>query len=220
MKRVSTRVLVVDDHMMVREGILSFLDQFEDISVVGEAENGIEAVEKARRLAPDVVLMDLMMPGMDGVEATRRIKAESPKTRILALTSFCTDELVFSALMAGAVGYLLKDSDPRNLVRSIREAHRGESSLHPRVAQKVLQGLQEPTHRRPAPVALTQREIEVLKLLAVGRTDREIARRLSVNPATVRTHVSNILTKLHVANRVQAALYALRSGLVHTEGGA
>ena len=216
MKRQSTRVLIVDDHMMVREGIMSFLDQFEDICVVGEAEDGADAVDKARRLAPDVVLMDLMMPGMDGVEATRRIKSETPEVRVLALTSFCTDELVFSALRAGAVGYLLKDSDSGNLVRSIREAHRGESSLHPSVARRVLQGFHESGKRRLQPEALTQREVEVLRLVAQGHTDPEIARRLTVSTATVRTHVCNLLAKLHLANRVQAALYAHRSGLVRT----
>ena len=217
MKRESTRVLIVDDHMMVREGIMSFLDQFEDISVVGEAENGVDAVEKARRLAPDVVLMDLMMPGMDGVEATRRIKAEGPQIHILALTSFCTDELVFSALRAGAVGYILKDSDPRNLVRAIREARRGESSLHPSAAQRVLRGFHGSGKGRFETPVLTPREVEVLKLVAQGHTDQEIARSLTVSPATVRTHVSNILARLHLTNRVQAALYALKSGLVSTE---
>jgi NarL family two-component system response regulator LiaR len=143
MKRESIRVLIVDDHMMVREGIKSFLHQFEDITVVGEAENGVEAVEKAQRLSPDVVLMDLVMPQMDGIEATRRIKAAAPQARVLAISSFCTDELVFPALKAGAVGYLLKDSDPQDLVRSIREIHRGESFLHPSVARKVLHGFQE-----------------------------------------------------------------------------
>ena len=217
MKRESTRVLIVDDHMMVREGIMSFLDQFEDILVVGEADNGADAVEKAIRLTPDVVLMDLVMPGMDGVEATRRIKAAVPRTRVLALTSFCTDELVFSALMAGAVGYLLKDSDPRNLVRSIQEAHRGGSSLHPSAARRVLQGFHGSAEGRAEPDALTQREVEVLKLVAQGLTDQDIAKSLSVSLPTVRTHVSNILARLHLANRVQAALYALRSGLVGTE---
>ena len=217
MKRESTRVLIVDDHMMVREGVMSFLDQFEDISVVGEADNGADAVEKARSLAPDVVLMDLMMPGMDGVEATRRIKAEGPQIHILALTSFCTDDLVFSVLRAGAVGYILKDSDPRNLVRAIREARRGESSLHPSAAQRVLQGFHGSGKVLAETPVLTPREVEVLKLVAKGHTDQEIARSLTVSPATVRTHVSNILARLHLANRVQAALYALKSGLVSTE---
>lgn len=218
MRRDPIRTLLVDDHMMVRKGIISFLDLFDDIMVVGEADNGLEAVEKAERLAPDVILMDLMMPGMDGVEATRRIAAAMPKVRVLVLTSFCTDDLIFSALRAGAVGYLLKDSDPTNLVDSIRAAVRGESSLHPSVAQRVLQGFHDAGEREEEPDALTPRELEVLVLLAQGHTDREIAGRLSVSPVTIRTHVSNIIAKLHVANRVQATLYALRSGLVTTMG--
>ena len=208
------RVLIVDDHMMVREGIKSVLHEFEDISVVGEAVNGVAAVEKVRALTPDVVLMDLMMPEMDGIEATRRIKAEAPRTRVLALTSFSTDDLVFPALKAGAVGYLLKDADSKDLVRSIRQAHRGKSSLHPTVARKVLDGLCELQHLRTKPESLTGREREVLELLTGGLTNQQIASELTVSQATVRTHVSNILAKLHTTNRVQAALHAIKSGLV------
>jgi len=211
------RVLIVDDHMMVREGIKLFLRQFEDMLVVGEAGNGVEAMEKARGLLPDVVLMDLVMPEMDGVEATRRIKLELPRTRILALTSFSTDELVFPALRAGAVGYLLKDADSRELVRSIRQAHRGKSTLHPTVARKLLDGFRGKGDAQPLPDPLTEREHEVLEHLTRGLTNQQIAKQLAVTPATVRTHVSNILAKLHKVNRVQAALYALKTGIVHGE---
>jgi NarL family two-component system response regulator LiaR len=215
-----TRVLVVDDHGMVRVGILAYLAVFEDIEVVGEAESGSEAVEKARELSPDVVLMDLVMREMGGVEATRRIRAATPRARVLVLTSYCTDDLIFAALRAGAVGYLLKDSDPQDLVRAIREAHRGESSLAPTVAQKVLRGLSDGPRGRTEPDALTERELEVLKLLARGHSDVQIGRALHVSPATVRSHVSNILARLDLTNRVQAARYAFRHGLATLEEGA
>ena len=208
------RVLIVDDHMMVRDGIISVLLEFEDITVVGEAVNGTAAVEQARALTPDVILMDLVMPEMDGIEAARRIKVEAPRIRVLALTSFSTDDLVFPALKAGAVGYLLKDADSKELVRSIRQAHRGKSSLHPSVARKVLDGLCETQHPLTKPETLTGREREVLELLARGLTNLQIAEELTVSPATVRTHVSNILAKLHTTNRVQAVLHAIKSGLV------
>ena len=211
------RVLIVDDHMMVREGIKSVLHEFEDITVVGEAVDGVAAVEKARALDPDVILMDLLMPEMDGIEAARRIKAEAPRIRVLALTSFSTDDLVFPALKAGAVGYLLKDADSKELVRSIRQAHRGKSSLHPTVARKVLDGLCEAQHPRIKPETLTGREREVLELLTRGLTNQQIATELTVSQATVRTHVSNILAKLHSTNRVQAVLHAIKSGLVTTK---
>ena len=211
------RVLIVDDHMMVREGIKLFLHQIADITVIGEAKNGVDAQEKVRRLNPDVVLMDLVMPEMDGVEATRRIKAEKPEARILALTSFSTDDLVFPALKAGAVGYLLKDADPKDLVRSIRQVHQGESSLHPAIARKVLDGFYGSGDPHTKPETLTEREREVLEQLTRGLTNQQIAKKLFVSQTTVRTHVSNILAKLHMANRVQAALYALRSGLVSSD---
>jgi len=161
--------------------------------------------------------MDLVMPGMDGVEASRRIKLQTPRARILALTSFSTDDLVFPALKAGAVGYLLKDADPMDLVRSIRQVHRGESSLHPTIARKVLDGFYGTADPHMKPESLTERESEVLQLITRGLTNQQIAKKLTVSQATVRTHVSNILAKLHMANRVQAALYALKSGLVRDE---
>ena len=207
------RVLVADDHAIVRKGIRALLATEADIEVVGEAADGKEAVEKAERLHPDVILMDLVMPGMDGIEATRRITTRQPETRILVLTSFAEDEKVFPALKAGALGYLLKDAGPEELVRAIRQVYCGESSLHPAIARKVLQELSRPPERPPTPEPLTERELEVLRLIAKGKSNREIAEELVISEATVRTHVSNILGKLQLASRTQAALYALREGI-------
>ena len=207
------RVLIADDHAIVRKGIRALLATEADIEVVGEAADGKEAVEKAERLHPDVILMDLVMPGMDGIEATRRITTRQPETRILVLTSFAEDEKVFPALKAGALGYLLKDAGPEELVRAIRQVYCGESSLHPAIARKVLQELSRPPERPPTPEPLTERELEVLRLIAKGKSNREIAEELVISEATVRTHVSNILGKLQLASRTQAALYALREGI-------
>ena len=208
------RVLVVDDHAIVREGIKALLAMFDDVEVVGEAADGGDAVEQAEVLCPDVVLMDLVMPEMDGIEATRQIMAKQAQARIIALTSFSADDKVFPAIRAGAVGYLLKDTDPRDLVRSIRLAYAGESSLHPAVARKVIQGFCPAADPGGKPEKLTERENEVLSLVACGLTNQEIADKLFLSEATIRTHVSNILAKLHMHNRVQAALFALRTGLV------
>ncbi len=207
------RVLIADDHAIVRKGIRALLATEADIEVVGEAADGKEAVEKAERLHPDVILMDLVMPGMDGIEATRRITTRQPEIRILVLTSFAEDEKVFPALKAGALGYLLKDAGPEELVRAIRQVYCGESSLHPAIARKVLQELSRPPERPPTPEPLTERELEVLRLIAKGKSNREIAEELVISEATVRTHVSNILGKLQLASRTQAALYALREGI-------
>ena len=209
----SIRILIADDHAIVRKGIRALLATEADIEVVGEAADGKEAVEKAERLRPDVVLMDLVMPGMDGIEATRRITTRQPEIRILVLTSFAEDEKVFPALKAGALGYLLKDAGPEELVRAIRQVYCGESSLHPAIARKVLQELSRPSERPPTPEPLTERELEVLRLIAKGKSNREIAEELVISEATVRTHVSNILGKLQLASRTQAALYALREGI-------
>ncbi len=209
----SVRVLVADDHVVVRQGIRALLATETDIEVVGEAENGREAVAEAERLQPDVILMDLVMPEMDGIEAIRRITARQPEARILVLTSFAADDKVFPAIKAGALGYLLKDSSPEELVGAIHQVHRGESSLHPAIARKLLQELSQPAERPPTPEPLTEREVEVLKLVARGRSNQEIAEELVISEATARTHVSNILRKLHLASRTQAALYALREGL-------
>ena len=207
------RVLIADDHLVVRQGIQALLATEPDVEVVGEAENGHEAVAQVERLQPDVILMDLVMPEMDGIEAIRHITAHRPEARILVLTSFAADDQVFPAIKAGALGYLLKDSGPEELVSAIHQVHRGESSLHPTIARKLLQELSHPSERVPTPEPLTEREVEVLKLVAQGQSNQEIAEQLVISEATARTHVSNILRKLHLASRTQAALYALREGL-------
>jgi NarL family two-component system response regulator LiaR len=212
MARTPIRVLIVDDQAIVRKGISALLAQVEDIEVVGEASEGGEAVTLARSLKPDMVLMDLVMPGVDGIEATRRITREQG-TPVLVLTSFSGDDEVFPAIKAGALGYLLKDSEPADLLRAIRLVHRGEPSLHPAIARKVLQEMQEPSRQTPTPDPLTSRELEVLRLVAQGLTNRQVSEQLTVTEATVRSHVSNVLSKLHLANRVQATLYALQEGL-------
>jgi NarL family two-component system response regulator LiaR len=207
------RVLVVDDHPVVRKGIQSLLAEEEGIEVIGEAVNGKEAIEQVEKLHPDLILMDLVMPEMNGIEAIRRITADHPEARILVMTSFAADDKVFPSIKAGALGYLLKDSDPEDLVRMIYQVHRGELSIHPTIARKVIQELNRPAEEPLTPSPLTAREVEILQMLAQGLENKEIARRLILREATVRTHVSNILSKLHLANRVQATLYALRKGL-------
>lgn len=207
------KVFLTDDHAIVRNGIKATLDLVADIEVVGEASNGLEAVAGVEKAQPDVVLMDLVMPKMDGLEAIRRIKAAQPDVRILVLTTFAGEDKILPAIKAGALGYQLKDSGPEDLVEAIRQVHRGESSLHPIIARKVLLELSKPSPLPPTPDPLTQREVEVLKLVAQGIENPEIAEKLVISEATVRTHVSNILGKLHLASRTQAALYALREGL-------
>ena len=203
-------VLIADDHPFVRHGLRTFLETLDDVEVVGEAGNGAEAVEQAARLVPDVVLMDLVMPELDGVEATRRIRAESPTTKVIVLTSFDADEQVFPAIKAGAAGYLLKDVRPAELAEAIRKASRGEALLAPSVAAKLMQ---EVAGDRSPAAGLTERELEVLRLIARGLSNKMIARELVVSEKTVKTHVSNILAKLHLTDRTQAALYAVREGL-------
>jgi two-component system, NarL family, response regulator LiaR len=207
------RVFVTDDHAIVRNGIRAVLAIEPDIEFVGEAENGRQAVDRVAVLRPDVVLMDLMMPEMDGIEAIRRITAADPSAKILVLTSFAADDHVFPAIKAGALSYLLKESGAEELVRAIRQAHRGESTLHPAIARKLLHEVKSPRDGAPSDEALTEREMDVVKLIARGRSNKEIAGDLVISEATVRTHVSNILSKLHLASRTQAALYALREGL-------
>ncbi len=215
------RLLIADDHMLVRESIRALLTTEAGIEVVGEAGTGPRAVEQAAALQPDVILMDLMMPEIDGIEATRRITAQFPHIKILVLTSFDTDNKIFPALKAGALGYLLKSSTPGELAEAIRQTARGDSSLHPTVARRVLQ---EVSHTRPSTASqrltddpLTPREVEVLRLIAQGLDNKEIGTRLSISDGTVRTHIGNILSKLHLAGRTQAALYALREGLASIE---
>lgn len=208
-------VLIVDDHAIVRDGIRSLLTTIPDIDVVGEAGNGREAITHFTRYQPDVVLMDLVMPEMDGIQAIQAIIEKQPDAKILVLTSFSTDDKVFPAIKAGASGYLLKDSDSDELVRSIHEVQRGESSIDPKIARKLLRELAEPPAKpQPNDVdPLTVRELEVLKLVAQGQSNAEIAENLVISEGTVRTHVSNILGKLHLASRTQATLYALRTGI-------
>jgi len=202
-------VLVADDHAIVRKGICALLATEPGIEVVGEARDGQEAIAEAGRLGPDVILMDLVMPEMDGVEAIRHITARQPGVRILALTSFAGDDKIFPAIKAGALGYLLKDSGPEELVQAIQQVHRGEALLHPEIARKVLQELSHPSKRESVAELLTEREIEVLRLAARGQSNREISERLTISEATVYTHVSRILTKLNLSSRTQAALYVL-----------
>jgi len=219
MTQLPIRVLIVDDHGIVRKGTRALLDRIPDFAVVGEAGNGKEAVAQAKELQPDVILMDLMMPEMDGIEAIGLITATQPNSRILALTSFAADDKVFPAIKAGALGYMLKDADPEDLIQAIRQVHRDEPSLHPSIARKVLQELGRPqtTPPSPGPDPLTERELEVLQLVAKGLSNQQMAEQLTVAEVTIRTHVSNILSKLHLANRVQATLYALREGLTTLE---
>jgi two-component system, NarL family, response regulator LiaR len=208
------RVLVTDDHAIVRKGICALLATERGIEVVGEAQDGHEALAQAQRLNPDVILMDLVMPGLDGLDATRSILSAQPHIRILVLTSFAGDDKIFPAIKAGALGYLLKDSGPEELVQAIQQVHRGESSLDPVIARRVLQEFSQPLKRLSGMAGLTDREMEVLRLLARGRANREISLELDITEATVRTHVSSILSKLKLSSRTQAALYALREGLV------
>jgi NarL family two-component system response regulator LiaR len=208
------RILVVDDHAIVREGLRALIESEAGMELVGEAPDGLEAVTKARSLKPDVILLDLVMPRMDGIEAIRQIKKEDDKTQILVLTSFSEDAKVFSAIKTGAMGYLLKDSSPQDLLRAIRDVHRGEPSLHPSIARKLMIELNRPAESSIDEESLTNREEDVLKLLAQGLSNQEIADKLYISERTVRTHVSNILMKLHLVNRTQAALHALRDGLV------
>ncbi len=208
------RVLIVDDHAVVRQGLKAFLRTQDDIEVVGEAADGEEAVRQAGELAPDVVLMDLVMPVRDGVEATKSILGENASTKVIVLTSFDEDERVVAAVRAGAAGYLLKDVAPGDLSDGIRAVFAGQGLLHPRVAGKLMRELAEPARPRALHDSLTRRERDVLQHLARGMSNKEIARELGVAEKTVKTHVSNILQKLGLADRTQAALYAVRERLV------
>jgi NarL family two-component system response regulator LiaR len=211
------RVLIADDHAILRKGIRALLGTESDIEVVGEAADGLETVAQAEALRPDVILMDLVMPKMDGIEATRQIAAQQPGVRILVLTSFAADDKVFPAIKAGALGYILKDSGPAELVQAIHQVYLGQPSLEPTIALKVLYELSHPQTQPPIPEPLSERELEVLRLVAQGKNNREIAEQLVITELTVRTHVSNILGKLHLASRTQAALYALKEGLASLE---
>lgn len=213
------RVLIADDHAIVRSGIRALLETVDSIEVVGEAADGRQAVAAVARQQPDVVLMDLEMPVMDGIETIRQVMAQWPETRILVLTSFATDDRVLPAVKAGALGYLLKDSEPDALIQAIRQVHRGESSLHPKIARKLMQELSRPSAQPTTADPLTTREVEVLQVVAQGLSNQEIADKLVISEATVRSHISNILSKLHLASRTQVALYALREGYASLDDG-
>lgn len=209
------KVLLVDDHDIVRIGVRSFLGSFDDIEVVGEAANGQEAVDLTAELFPDIILMDMLMPVMDGIQAIRAIRDRKLTGRVIALTSFATDDKLFPAIKAGAMGYLLKDSTPDELLEAIRRVYRGEPSLAPDIARKVLLELSQSGEESatPTPDPLTPRELDTLKLVAKGKSNKLIAEDMFVSEATVRTHMTSILSKLHLANRVEATLYALREGI-------
>lgn len=208
-------VLITDDHALVRHGIRDFLELQTDLSVVGEAASGEIAVRMAGELAPDVVLIDLVMPGMGGVEATRQVKQVSPHSQVIVLTSYHEDEYIFPALRAGALSYILKDIGPEELADTVRRAARGESVLHPRVAARVVQEVRGARSDTPNLFTeLSDRELEVLRLIADGLANAEIARRLVISEKTVKGHVSNILSKLHMLDRTQAAVFAWQQGLV------
>lgn len=211
-------VIIVDDHEVVRQGVRAFLDAQAGLTVLGEAGSGNEAVKLAEESVPDVVLMDLIMPGMDGVEATRRIKNISPRTQIVILTSYHDDEHIFPALQAGAISYVLKDVKMDQLADAVKRAAVGEATLHPRVAARIIQELHGTPRDEINPFTeLTDREMEVLKLIARGSSNSEIAAELVISEHTVKGHVSNILSKLHLADRTQAAVYAWQKGVVRRE---
>ena len=211
------RLLICDDHAVVRRGLSSLLRVKSEMELVGEAVDGEEAVTLAKKLKPDVIIMDLIMPRKDGVTAITEIKKKNPDARILVLTSFSDDKNVISAIKAGASGYLLKDSSPEELLQAINDVYQGKSSLHPIIAQKVIQELHQPTDLPATDEPLSEREVEVLQYVAQGMSNQEIAGALDIKEGTVRIHVGNILNKLQLANRTQAALYALREGLAELE---
>ncbi len=214
---MTIRILIADDHAIVRKGIRALLATERDLQVIGEAGDGAEALAQAQALCPDVILMDLVMPKLDGIEATRQITAHQPGVHILVLTSFAADDKVFPAIKAGALGYLLKDSGPDELIQAIRQVHQGQPSLEPSIARKVLTELSHPPRAPLTPEPLTERELAVLRLVAQGKNNKDIGEQLVISEMTVRTHVSNILSKLHVASRTQAALYALKEGIASLE---
>ena len=208
-------VLIVDDHSVVRQGVRAFLEAQIDLHIIGEAASGEEAIRLAQESIPDVVLMDLLMPGMNGVEATRQVKRVSPRSQVVVLTSYSEDENIFPALRAGAISYTLKDIHPLELVEVVRKAARGESVLHPRIAARVIQEVRETKRAVPAVfMELTERELDVLRLIAEGETNAAIAEKLVLSEKTVKGHVSNILSKLHIADRTQAAVFAWQEGLM------
>jgi NarL family two-component system response regulator LiaR len=211
------RVLIADDHAVVREGLRTLINTEPGMEVVGEAKDGGEAVELALELRPDIILLDMVMPEKDGLAAISDIKRDNPEAHILVLTSFSDDDKVFPAIKAGALGYLLKNSSPQTLLKAILDVHRGEPSMSPAVAKKLMMEMRRPQELPLTTEPLTEREVDVLRLIAQGLTNQEIAAKLFIGEGTVRTHVSSILSKQHLANRTQAALYALREGFASLE---
>ncbi len=214
----SIRVVLVDDHNMVRMGLKAYFATLNDIQVAGEAATGEEAVNLVAELAPDVVLMDLIMPGMDGVEATRQIRKASPHTQVIVVTSYHEDEHIFPAIRAGALSYVLKDIDPDDLAEAIRRANAGEAVINPRVAARLVKEIHGQREEALNPFSdLTDREMEVLHQVAAGKNNHDIAEALVISEKTVKTHMTNILTKLHLSDRTQAAVYAWQSGIVRRD---
>jgi NarL family two-component system response regulator LiaR len=213
----SISILIVDDHEVVRNGIRAYLETLPEFNVVGEAASGEEAIKMAGDLIPDVVLMDLVMPGMDGIETTREVKKISPRTQIVVLTSYHEDEHIFPALKAGAISYVLKDMKMDKLAEAIQSAIRGEVTLHPLVATRVLRNLRGESNGEAFYAELTERELEVLRFIANGLSNSQIADQLVISTNTVKGHVSNILSKLHLADRTQVAVYAWQKGIVHRD---
>jgi two-component system, NarL family, response regulator LiaR len=209
------RVLIVDDHTVVRDGLNALLSAEPGMEVVGAAADGVEAVRLAHELNPDVVLLDLVMPRMDGVQATIEIKRVNPEARILVLTSFAENHQVFSAIKSGAIGYLMKDTSSEDLIQAIRDTYHNKPALQPEIARKLMRDIQSQAGQESLVSTLTDREIEILQQVALGKTNQEIADELFLSERTVRTHITNILAKLRLSNRTQAALYALREGIAH-----
>jgi NarL family two-component system response regulator LiaR len=209
------RVLIVDDHTVVRDGLQALLSVEPGMQVVGSAADGIEAVRLARELNPDVILLDLVMPRMDGVQAINEIKRNDPAARILVLTSFAENHQVFSAIKSGAMGYIMKDTSADELIRAIRDTHHNKPVLQPEIARRLMRDIQNPEPQTNIENALTDREMEIIRQVALGKTNQEIADELVVSERTVRTHITNILAKLRLSNRTQLALYALKEGIAH-----
>lgn len=209
-------VLIVDDHQVVRQGLRTFLELNENIVVIGEADNGLEAIGLTQKFKPDIILMDLVMPGLDGISAIRQIKSLGLHSKVIALTSFTEDDKVFPAIQAGASSYLLKDVSPDDLVDAIRAVYRGEARLHPEIARKLMDQIAHlaPDTRQASTANLTERERDVIHLVAQGKSNAEIANALVISDKTVKTHVSNILGKLNLEDRTQLAIYAIRNGLI------
>jgi NarL family two-component system response regulator LiaR len=209
------QVLIVDDHTVVRDGLQALITAEPGMQVVGSAADGVDAVRMARELKPDVILLDLVMPRMDGVQTILEIKKDNPEARILVLTSFAENHQVFSAIKSGAMGYLMKDTSSEELIQAIRDTYNYQPAMQPKIARQLMQDIQSQGSKPGSEMALTEREIEILQLVALGQTNQEIADDLVLSERTVRTHITNILAKLGLSNRTQAALYALREGIAH-----